>query len=188
MRGRDWFKIMRPAFAAGEMILRLLPKSVAHVFWVFVSPIPGYLGVGLRYICAKRMAKSIGANVFLGENLKFNGWESLEIGNNVSLHCGVYIDATGGILIENDVSIAHGCSLISFDHSWDDQSVPIRSNPLIYHPIHIESDVWIGCGVRILSGVTIHSRAVVAAGSVVVKSVPANSLVGGVPAKHIKNI
>ena len=55
-------------------------------------------------------------------------------------------------------------------------------------PIKIGNDVWIGAHATILAGVTIGNGAVIAAGAVVTKDVPANMVVGGVPAKIIKNI
>jgi acetyltransferase-like isoleucine patch superfamily enzyme len=55
-------------------------------------------------------------------------------------------------------------------------------------PIHIGKKVWLGANVTILQGVTIGENAIVAAGAVVTKDVPANAIVGGVPAKVIKMI
>lgn len=110
------------------------------------------------------------------------------MGNNVSIHDFCYIDAVGGITVGDNVSIAHGSSLISFNHGWNDASLPIKYNPVTQAPIVIEDDVRVGCGVRIMPGVVLGSRSVIAAGSVVVKDVPPNTLVGGIPAKVIKNI
>ena len=55
-------------------------------------------------------------------------------------------------------------------------------------PVRIGNDVWIGGNVTILPGVTIGNNVVVAAGAVVTKDVPDNTLVGGVPARKIKDI
>ena len=55
-------------------------------------------------------------------------------------------------------------------------------------PIHIGKKVWIGSHVTILPGVTIGDHAIIAAGAVVAKDVPANTVVGGVPAKTLKHI
>jgi len=55
-------------------------------------------------------------------------------------------------------------------------------------PIHIKKNAWIGANATILPGVTIGKNAVVAAGSVVNKNVPDHTIVGGIPAKIIKNI
>lgn len=112
----------------------------------------------------------------------------MEVGENFSLHDFSYVDAQGGIKIGNNVSIAHNCSLITFNHTWDNHDLPIKYNQTIDGSITIEDDVWVGCGVRIMPGVILGSRSVIAAGSVVVKDVPPNTLVGGIPAKVIKNI
>lgn len=59
---------------------------------------------------------------------------------------------------------------------------------MIPAPIKIGRNVWIGANVTVLSGVTIHDGAVVAAGAVVTKDVPQNVVVGGIPAKVLKQI
>ena len=73
--------------------------------------------------------------------------------------------------------------LATIDHDLDAQS---RQNH--YAPIHIGNNVWIGASVVITKGVTIGDNAVIAAGAVVTKDVPANVVVGGVPAKIIKQL
>ena len=54
--------------------------------------------------------------------------------------------------------------------------------------VHIKRNVWIGAGATILPGVTVGENSIVAAGAVVTKDVPDNTIVGGVPAKWIKNL
>jgi acetyltransferase-like isoleucine patch superfamily enzyme len=112
----------------------------------------------------------------------------MKMGDRISLHEFVYIDAAGGISIGNDVSIAHGCSIVSFEHGWSDINVPIKYNPIISKPVSIGSDVWIGCGVRILAGAKIGNRVVVAAGSVVKGVLAPGGVYAGSPAKRIKEI
>ena len=99
-----------------------------------------------------------------------------------------YIDGYGGLTIGNNVSIAHATSVLTTNHTWADTSIPIKYNPETLGPVVIEDDVWLGAGVRVLAGITIAKRAIVAAGAVVNKNVQSNCIVGGIPARVIKNI
>ena len=90
----------------------------------------------------------------------------------------------GGITIEDEVLIGPKVNLITENHPID----PKDRRALITKPILIKRKAWIGAGVTILPGVTIGENAVVAAGAVVTKDVPDNTIVAGVPAKIIKSI
>ena len=65
---------------------------------------------------------------------------------------------------------------------------PIKYNPLVAAPIEIGSDVWLGCGVRVLSGVSIGRRSIIAAGAVVTKGLYEAGIFGGVPAKCLSEL
>lgn len=78
--------------------------------------------------------------------------------------------------------------IISTSHTWGDDSVPIKYNPVDAKPVVICDDVWIACGVRIIGECTINRRSIVAAGAVVKGIVPTHSIFGGVPAHMIKSI
>lgn len=148
----------------------------------------GKSGLLLRYVLLKNLAKNIGDNVSIQPGVYLLNVKNLQIGNNVSIHPMCYIDAEGGITIGNNVSIAHNSSILSTNHDWSDIKIPIKYNAVTNKPVKINDDVWIACGVRILAGVEIGSRCVVAAGSVVNKYIASNTLVAGVPAKTIKSI
>ena len=74
---------------------------------------------------------------------------------------------------------------IAYSHGWDDLEVPIMNQDCYDATIVIEDDVWLGYGVTVTAGVHIGKGVVIAPGSVVNKSVPANAIVAGVPAKII---
>ncbi|MCQ2198788.1 MAG: acyltransferase [Paludibacteraceae bacterium] len=115
---------------------------------------------------------TIGENTILGENIHITACQSITIGSNV---------LTGRYVFISDNS--HG------DCSFEQLDVPPVERPLyIKGPVVIEDNVWIGERVCILSGVHIGKGAVIAANAVVTKDVPANTVVGGVPAKIIKEI
>ncbi|PSX18834.1 acyltransferase [Photobacterium kishitanii] len=114
--------------------------------------------------------------------------DGISVGNNISIHANCYLDGAGGIDIGDNVSIAHNSSILSFEHTANLLDLPIKYNPVIYNHTCICSDVWVGCGVRIIGGSYIHSRVIVAAGSVVRGILDEKSLYAGVPAKRVKSI
>ncbi|KAA5539347.1 acyltransferase [Roseiconus nitratireducens] len=143
------------------------------------------LGAGIRYLYLKRLARHVGDNVMLNTGVHVKHWEGLELGSNITVQQNCYLDAEGGITIGDEVSIAHQSSILSFEHTWDDPELPIKSNPRRTAPVVIGDDVWIGCGVRILSGAVIGRRTVVAAGAVVRRGEIGGAIYGGVPAKRL---
>lgn len=94
----------------------------------------------------------------------------------------------GGIHIGDRVYTSPLCQLIAVNHVFDDPARPFTEQGITAEGIWIEDDVWIGSGAVITDGVRVGAGAVVAAGAVVTKDVPAHTVVGGVPARVIKEI
>lgn len=90
----------------------------------------------------------------------------------------------GGITIEDDVLIGPGAYLLSVNHGLK----PKRRKELELKPVLIKKNAWIGARATICPGVIVGENAVIAAGAVVTKDVPKNTVVSGVPAKIIKKI
>lgn len=166
----------------------LIPRFLFILLLNISSIIPTLVGVLLRYILVKILIVDSGSNIYIGRFVTIKNFEKLKLGSNVSIHECCYIDAFGGIDIGSDVSIAHNSSLISFEHGFNDTDKAIKYNSINPIPIKIASDVWIGCGVRILAGSDISSRSVIAAGSVVKGKLLSNTIYAGVPAKPKKSI
>jgi len=185
MRGRETYFIARPFLRILICLFRLFPKSFVESLWWTVQWQPGLLGAGLRYAFASRLCNAVGDNVLFNQGIFAKNWAGITIGNNVTIQQNAYLDGEGGITIGNDTSIAHAVSILSFEHTWGDSTRPIKDNPRSTAPVIIGNDVWIGCGVRILSGTTIGDRTVVAAGAVVVKGSIGGAIYGGVPARKI---
>jgi acetyltransferase-like isoleucine patch superfamily enzyme len=113
-----------------------------------------------------------------------NYGKNIHIGKNVFINFDCTFLALGGITIEADVLIGPKVNLITENHPLN----PNERKGLITKPILIKKNAWIGANATILPGVTIGENAVVAAGAVVSKDVPDNTIVGGIPAKIIKEI
>ncbi len=186
--GKEKFKKNKKIINFIVRCIRVFPRSVRICLWHTFQKSNRKYAIACRYIILKSLAKKVSDNVFIGSNVEIISFENIIIGENVSIHKDCYIDATGKIEIGDNVSIAHQTSLISFNHTWQDKNKPIKYNESVFEKIKICNDVWIGAGVRILAGVNIESRSIVAAGAVVNKNVEANTIVGGIPAKLIKKI
>jgi len=98
------------------------------------------------------------------------------------------IRGQGGVRIGDRVYTSPFTQIIAVNHVFDDPDRPFVDQGITAEGIVIEDDVWIGSGAIITDGVHIGNGAVVAAGSVVTKDVPAHTVVGGVPAKVIREI
>lgn len=116
--------------------------------------------------------------------IHINFGRHIKLGNNVFINHGCSMLDMGGIAIGDNSLIGPQVKLITENHPLD----PAKRHYLVAQPITIKENVWIGAGATILPGVTIGQNAVVAAGAVVSKDVPANTVVGGVPAKVLKTI
>lgn len=113
-----------------------------------------------------------------------NFGKHIKLGKNIFInHACTFLDL-GGITIEDDVQIGPKVNLITEDHPVD----PSKRKYLDLKSILIKRNVWIGAGATILPGVTIGENSIVAAGAVVNKDVPANTIVGGIPAKILRLI
>lgn len=110
--------------------------------------------------------------------------KNISIGKNVFINSGCSFQDQGGIIIGDDVLIGHNVVMATLNHDLN----PAKRASLIPAPIVIGNKVWIGANATILSGVTVGENSVIAAGAVVTKSVPKNVIVGGIPAKIIRNI
>lgn len=110
----------------------------------------------------------------------------IKIGKNVFINSNVMLVDLGGITIGDHVLIGPKVTIASVNH-------PLNPNPNIRRglelkPVKIEQNAWLAANSTILPGVTVGENSVIAAGAVVTKDVPANTVVAGVPAKVIKKI
>jgi acetyltransferase-like isoleucine patch superfamily enzyme len=136
----------------------------------------------------ERLSEIIGSKVDTSTTIFIpfhtNFGQHIRIGKNVFInHACSFLDM-GGITIEDDVLIGPRVNLITENHPVD----PARRKQLDLKSILIKRNAWIGAGATILPGVTVGENAIVAAGAVVNKDVPANTIAGGVPAKFIRTI
>lgn len=161
-------RLRQEAYAVKELLIQMNTSSN-----------PEEIAQLLRSILHKKLQ-----NVTVFTPIYINYGKSISIGKNVFINFDCTFLALGGITIEDDVLIGPKVSLITENHPLN----PQERQGLIGKSILIKKNAWIGANATILPGVTIGENSVVAAGAVVSKDVPDNVVVGGVPAKIIKNI
>jgi acetyltransferase-like isoleucine patch superfamily enzyme len=138
----------------------------------------------IRYYLGEIIGAKIDETTTIFTPFYTNFGKFISLGKNVFInHACSFLDM-GGIVIEDDVLIGPKVNIITENHP----SNPGDRKALITKSVTIKRNVWIGAGAIILPGVTIGENSIVAAGAVVSKDVPANTIVGGIPAKFIKSI
>ncbi len=134
---------------------------------------------------------SIGRHCTLEAETWFKHSECFAIGPSIIVGDRVFIGARCEFHIKttlhigSDSMIAAGCRFTDVHHEISDLNTPMNLQPCYGVPIRVGCNVWIGTGAIVLKGVTIGDGAVIGAGAVVTKSVPADEIWAGVPAKRI---
>ncbi len=109
------------------------------------------------------------------------------IGHRTGIGARAFIAGQGGVVIGNDVITGPNIQIFSENHNFNETKLIIKEQGVSKQTTTIGDNCWLGGDVTILAGITIGDGCVIAAGSVVTRSVPPNSVVAGVPAKVIKN-
>lgn len=139
-----------------------------------------------QYAYLQKMLGSVGERVWIAKTFNCDCGKNIFIGNDFLGNYNLTILDIREVHIGNNVMVGPNTLITTVGHPIDYRR---RRNYLACaKPIIIEDDVWIGGSVTILPGITIGHGAVIAAGAVVTKDVPPCIVVGGVPAKIIKQI
>jgi acetyltransferase-like isoleucine patch superfamily enzyme len=138
----------------------------------------------IRKNLSEIIGKEIDASTIIFVPFYTNFGKFITIGKNVFInHACSFLDM-GGITIEDNVLIGPKVNLVTENHPLNTTD----RKTLICKPIVIKRNAWIGAAATILPGVTIGENSVVAAGAIVTKNVPDNTVVAGVPAKIVKDL
>jgi maltose O-acetyltransferase len=170
---RSWLNIKFAVPLVGFLRTWILNVIIGNVPWAALR------NSYYKYVCGIR----IGNNTEIWTGVRFTGgaMDKISIGNHCTIPHYTFFVAGDSIAIGNNVVFGHGVELYTSDHDPDDPNFSRRDAP-----IKIQDNVWIGSSAIILKGVTIGEGAVIAAGAVVTRDVDAFTIVGGNPAKLIR--
>lgn len=144
--------------------------------------------VKLRAYSVKFIFRQVGSNINIASGVRFGQGGKISIGNNSGIGENCFIVAMDDVCIGNDVMIAPEVMVLTGGHHYDNPKLLLREHSSIVSPIIIGNDCWIGSRSIILPGVTICDRVIIAAGSVVTKSITESGIYGGNPSQKIKDI
>jgi maltose O-acetyltransferase len=157
---------------------------------ILTAPLPIYVASRLRTSVLRMVGFRIGpGTMFFGNPVVTGDGDILarfSIGEECLVSWGCYLDLNDRITVGSRVGFSPEVAVVTSAH--DTGSPDNRVGPLGGKPVVIHDGVWLGARCMIMPGVTIHEGAVVAAGAVVTKDVPAHAVVGGVPARIIQSL
>ena len=155
-----------------------------HLLWDAFDKLPlsvvADFAIPFRRLVAERLFKRCGRNFIADEGVRFNFGQLLDVGDDVFLNRGVYLDTKGGVTIGDAACLTEWVAVFSHTHSEADHAV--RS----YAPVVIGSYAKIYSDAIILPGVTVGDEAIVAARALVNRDVEPGMLVAGAPAKPLR--
>lgn len=138
----------------------------------------------IRQVLSEVTGQTIDPSVEIRLPIRSDYGANLKLGKEIFINSGVMFIDLGGIKIEDHVLIGPNVTLVSVEHPLE----PKERRGVCLKPVLIKQNAWLGANATILSGVTVGQNAVVAAGAVVTKDVPENTVVAGIPARVIKEI
>jgi acetyltransferase-like isoleucine patch superfamily enzyme len=146
-----------------------------------------FLGRGLQIQIGKRGRVRFGRFVWIGDGTKIRCHEGeVIIGDKTVLGQECTISAYKQVRIGEQCVIADRVMFIDFDHGMVEVERTIREQGIYKRDVNVGSNVWIGYGACVLRGVQVGDNAVIGTNAVVTADVPANAVVGGIPAKVIR--
>lgn len=189
-RGRDKFNRFKPIIYFMVKIYSVLPFKMRNKLFEHYRMTRGNTGLLIRYVLLKTLTKNCGDNVSIHPNVYLLNPQYLSVGDNVSIQPMCYIECgnseSGGVRIGNDVSIAHGVSIMATSHKFEGFNIPIKDQGISEREVIIEDGVWIGAKATVLYGRTLGMSSIIGANAVVTQDAPKNTIVGGVPARIIR--
>ncbi|HEX6152929.1 MAG TPA: acyltransferase [Solirubrobacterales bacterium] len=155
--------------------------------WRWRSEGPFFLGKGLELKIEPRGEIRFGRFAWIGDGTKIRCHEgAVEIGEKTVMGQECTISAYQHVRIGNECVIADRAMFIDFDHGIVEVERPIRLQGIYKRDVEVGNNVWIGYGACVLRGVSVGDNSVIGTNSVVTKDVPANAVVGGIPARIIR--
>lgn len=171
-------------------VFGLIRFYVLKLFYVKRATISkkGVIGAKNEFFIAKTGEVTLGDKFITADNATVLAYGKLSIGANFFMNSFSRIVAMKEVSIGNNVSLASFVTILDHNHDFKIENSQISLEGYVKDTVTIGNNVWIGDKVTITKGVKIGDNVIVGANSLVIKDVPSNVIVGGVPAKVLTKI
>ena len=172
----------------GRLIARLLRRRYLSTYGPRLA-LDGlaFIGGGVTLQIGRGARLELGRWSWVGHGTKIRCHEGvISIGAKTVLGQDCTISAYQRVSIGRECVIADRVMLIDFDHATTEVERPVRLQGIYKRDVRVGNNVWVGYGASILRGVRVGDNAIIGTGAVVTRDVPANAVVGGVPARVIR--
>lgn len=171
-------------------LIKLIALALYYGFAYFLPdsccPIVGRVSNKIRVMLCKRIFKKCGKIATINRKASFGSGKNIEIGDNSGL--GANCEIPSDIIIGNDVMMGQNVRILMRNHSFTRIDIPMRMQGFTANKqTIIEDDCWIGRDAKFTPGRHLRKGTIVAMGAIVTKDFPPYSIIGGNPAKIIRN-
>lgn len=181
-------------FHKGGVELRKVIRYLALiVFYTVANHLPDYpftWCVIVKTQLLKVIFSKCGHGSYVGSGTYFGTGFGIELGDlsSIGVRCQISgVNQNGGrLIIGNGTLIGPETVILTGGHGYERRDIPFQQQPYFFKDVTVGDDVWIGTRAIIMPGVKIGTGAIIGAGAVVTKDVSPHTVVGGVPAKYIK--
>jgi maltose O-acetyltransferase len=162
-----------------------LRHEIPELVQWFASVLPGSIGGWLRRATMRRYLRHLGGATTFQRGFRITNPENVSIGSHCDFAQDIFLAGGGGIVIGDWVGFGPDTKVWSVNHRFDDPDRPWLLQGWEKKTVTIEDDVWLAANVFVMPGVTIGKGAIIAAGTIVSKSIPPYAVVGGNPGRII---
>lgn len=160
---------------------------IFHVINLILELLPNHSTSNkIRGLFYSLFLKKAGKNLLIAKGVLINSKENMIVGNNVYIAHDVWINATGELTIEDNVIISPKVVIATTKHAYEGGEIKLKNGGMA--SIVIGRGTWVASNSTLTMGVIIGKGCIIAANSAVAKSISDHKLVGGVPAKVIKDL
>jgi len=149
--------------------------------------LPGTSAMRLRIFLLRMAGAEVGRNVVLAQDVRVIGADRLVIQDNASVARGTVLDARGGLTIERGALIGFESIILTSTHNSEMMDTPVHNQGMFTKAVVVGANSWIGTRCVIQPGVSIGHNVVLGSSAVVTKSLAADAVYAGVPARFIRH-